>query len=162
MKKKSLWTLIWQILLVVVVVVFDQAVKVYILNNCRVGQVFGEIPYVADFMYVQNTGAAFSVLSNNTALLTAITVLFLIAIILYKIIKKPKTVMENLALALFFAGGLGNAIDRVMYKFVVDFIDIKWFNFPVFNIADIAVVAGAIAAIIYVIFFDEEEKNGTA
>ena len=65
--------------------------------------------------------------------------------------------MENLAVVLFFAGGLGNAIDRAMYKFVVDFIDLKWFDFPVFNIADIAVVAGAVAAILYVIFFDKRE-----
>lgn len=65
--------------------------------------------------------------------------------------------MENLAISLFFAGGLGNAIDRVQYKFVVDFIDIKWFDFPVFNIADIAVVLGAVSAIVYVVFYD---KNG--
>lgn len=160
MKKKTVINLIWQVLLVVLVVALDQAMKLYIVNNCRVGEVFGEIPYVADFMYVKNTGAAFSVLSNNTVLLTIISVVFLIAVIVYKIVRKPQHFMENLALVLFFAGGLGNAIDRIQYKFVVDFIDIKWFDFPVFNIADIAVVGGAIAAIIFVLFFDKEKKNG--
>ena len=85
---------------------------------------------------------------------------FLIAVILYKVIRKPQNVFENLAIVLFFAGGLGNAIDRIQYKFVVDFIDLKWFDFPVFNIADIAVVSGAIAAIVFVLFFDKEKKNG--
>lgn len=160
MKRKTVINLIWQILLTVLVVVVDRAVKLHIVKNCIVGEIFGHIPHIADFIYVKNTGAAFSVLSNNTMLLTAISVVFLIAIIVYKIIRKPQHFMENLALVLFFAGGLGNAIDRIQYKFVVDFIDIKWFDFPVFNIADMAVVGGAIAAIIFVLFFDKEKKNG--
>ncbi|MBR0359678.1 MAG: signal peptidase II [Clostridia bacterium] len=160
MKRKTLTDLLWQILLAVFVIVSDRAVKVYIIANCRQGEVFGELPGVADFLYVRNTGAAFSILNDNTALLAFISIVFLIAVVLYKIIRKPKHFMENLAVTLFFAGGLGNAIDRIQYKFVVDFIDLKWFDFPVFNIADIAVVGGAIAAIIFVLFFDKEKKNG--
>ncbi|MEE0409866.1 MAG: signal peptidase II [Clostridia bacterium] len=160
MKRKTLTDLLWQILLAVFVIVSDRAVKVYIIANCRQGEVFGELPGVADFLYVRNTGAAFSILNDNTALLAVISIVFLIAVVLYKIIRKPKHFMENLAVTLFFAGGLGNAIDRIQYKFVVDFIDLKWFDFPVFNIADIAVVGGAIAAIIFVLFFDKEKKNG--
>lgn len=160
MKRKTLTDLLWQILLAVFVIVSDRAVKVYIIANCRQGEVFGELPGVADFLYVRNTGAAFSILNDNTALLAVISIVFLIAVVLYKIIRKPKHFMENLAVTLFFAGGLGNAIDRIQYKFVVDFIDLKWFDFPIFNIADIAVVGGAIAAIIFVLFFDKEKKNG--
>lgn len=160
MKRKTLTDLLWQILLAVFVIVSDRAVKLYIIANCRQGEVFGELPGVADFLYVRNTGAAFSILNDNTALLAVISIVFLIAVVLYKIIRKPKHFMENLAVTLFFAGGLGNAIDRIQYKFVVDFIDLKWFDFPVFNIADIAVVGGAIAAIIFVLFFDKEKKNG--
>ena len=152
--KKSYINLVWQIGLCALIVVLDRISKLYILNNFQVGEIFGEIPYVANFMYVQNTGAAFSMLENNTILLSMISVVFIIAIIVYKIIRKPKHFMENLAVTLFFAGGLGNAIDRIQYKFVVDFIDVKWFDFPVFNIADMAVVSGAVAAIVYVIFFD--------
>ena len=160
MKRKTLTDLLWQILLAVFVIVSDRAVKVYIIANCRQGEVFGELPGVADFLYVRNTGAAFSILNDNTALLAVISIVFLIAVVLYKIIRKPKHFMENLAVTLFFAGGLGNAIDRIQYKFVVDFIDLKWFDFPVFNIADKAVVGGAIAAKIFVLFFDKEKKNG--
>jgi signal peptidase II len=79
--------------------------------------------------------------------------------VIYKIVTKPQGFMQNLAIVLFFSGALGNAIDRVIYKFVVDFIDIKWFNFPVFNIADIAIVLGAVVAIIFVLFFDKSEGN---
>ena len=159
MKKNSILNLVWQIGLVILLVGLDRWVKGYITANFRPGEIFGEIPFVADFMYVRNTGAAFSVLSENTMLLTAISVIFLIAVVVYKIVRKPKHLMENIAVVLFFAGGMGNAIDRIQYQFVVDFIDIKWFDFPVFNIADMAVVGGAIAAVLYVLFFDKEKTN---
>ncbi len=156
--KKTVINTIWQVGLCALIVALDRMVKLYILDNVQVGEIFGEIPYITDFMYVQNTGAAFSIFSNNTMLLALVSGLFLVALLLYKFIKKPQHFMENLALVLFFSGGLGNGIDRLQYKFVVDFIDIKWFDFPVFNIADIAVVLGAVAAIVYVVFFDT--KNG--
>ncbi len=154
--KKSVIKEILQIGLCALIVVLDRMVKLYILKNVSVGEIFGEIPFVADFMYVQNTGAAFSIFSSSTMALAVVSALFLIALIAYKIVKKPQHTLENLALTLFFAGGLGNAIDRVQYKFVVDFIDIKWFDFPVFNIADIAVVLGAVTAIVYIVFFEEK------
>lgn len=161
-KRKNIIGLVWQILLALVIVLIDRVTKMYVIGNCALGERFGELPFVADFVYVQNTGAAFSMLENNTILLSVISVVFIIAIIIYKIIRKPEHFMENLAVTLFFAGGLGNAIDRIQYKFVVDFIDIKWFNFPVFNIADMAVVLGAVAAIVYVIFFDKGAENGNS
>ena len=161
-KRKNIIGLVWQILLALVIVLIDRVTKMYVIGNCALGEKFGELPFVADFVYVQNTGAAFSMLENNTILLSLISVVFIIAIIIYKIIRKPEHFMENLAVTLFFAGGLGNAIDRIQYKFVVDFIDIKWFNFPVFNIADMAVVLGAVAAIVYVIFFDKGAENGNS
>ena len=79
--KKSYINLVWQIGLCALIVVLDRISKLYILNNFQVGEIFGEIPYVANFMYVQNTGAAFSMLENNTILLSIISVVFIIAII---------------------------------------------------------------------------------
>lgn len=162
MRKRNLFTAIWQIAAAIVILLFDQLTKTYILKNISVGEVFGELPYVADYIFVKNTGAAFSILSNNTWLLSAISVIFVIAVLIYRIVAKPKGLLLNIALVLFFAGALGNAIDRVVYGYVVDFISIKWFDFPVFNIADMAIVMGAATAVIYVMFFDKdgEKHNG--
>ncbi len=139
-------------------IILDRIVKMYIMANCRVGEVFGEIPFVADFVYVQNTGAAFSILSNSTGLLGVISVVFCIAILVYWKIKKPEHPLLKTSIVLLFSGALGNAIDRIFYGFVVDFISVKWFDFPVFNIADMAIVIGAILLVIYVIFFEDKEK----
>jgi signal peptidase II len=160
--KNSVISLLLWFLAAAVIISADQAVKIYILNHYRPGEVFGSVKYIADFIYVQNTGAAFSIFSDQTIVLSIISVLFCIAIVVYKLIKKPLHPLFNVSLALMFAGAAGNAIDRVAYNFVVDFISIKWFDFPVFNIADIAIVAGAAAAVVYVIFFDKdtaEERN---
>lgn len=160
MRKKELFTALWQMAAAIVILLLDQLTKIYILNNVSVGEMFGELPYVADFIFVKNTGAAFSILSNNTWLLSAISVVFVVAIFLYRIIVKPKGVLLNVVIVLFFSGALGNAIDRVAYGYVVDFISIKWFEFPVFNIADMAIVIGAVLAVIYVMFFDKDgDKN---
>ena len=162
MRKSNLITAVWQIIAAIVILLLDQTTKAYVLNNVSVGEIFGELPYVADFIFVKNTGAAFSILSNNTWLLSAISVIFVIAIFVYRVIAKPRGVLLNIVIVLFFAGALGNAIDRVALGYVVDFISIKWFEFPVFNIADMAIVMGAALAVIYVMFFDKDgdKSNG--
>ena len=147
-------------LIAAAVFISDLAVKRYILSSFETGDVFGEIPFVADFIYVRNTGAAFSILSGNTAVLGIVSIAFCIAVAIYWFRKKDKHPLVALALALLFSGALGNAVDRIAYGFVVDFISVKWFEFPVFNIADTAIVAGAVAAVLYFLFFDKGTDNG--
>ena len=162
MNRKKYLSLVWQAVLAVAILLLDQISKTYVLNNFTVGQVFGEIPFICDLIFVKNTGAAFSILSENTWILSIISVAFVVAVLIYRFSKKPKSPLLNLALVLFFAGALGNAIDRIAYGYVVDFISVKWFEFPVFNIADMAIVLGAVAAVIYVMFFDKDgaKDNG--
>lgn len=159
MKNKKYLAILWYAAAAAVIVI-DRLIKGHILASYEQGTVFGGIPGVADFIYVKNTGAAFSMLSGNTILLSGISIVFSIGVIVYWFMKKEKHPMLKLSLVLLFAGAVGNAVDRVAYRYVVDFISIKWFDFPVFNIADMAIVAGAIAAVVYVIFFDKDkEKN---
>lgn len=162
MNRKKDLSLVWQTVLALVILLLDQISKTYVLNNFTVGQVFGEIPFICDFIFVKNTGAAFSILSENTWILSIISVAFVISVLIYRLVAKPKNAILNLALVLFFAGALGNAIDRIAYGYVVDFISVKWFEFPVFNIADMAIVLGAVVAVIYVMFFDKDgaKDNG--
>lgn len=158
-KKYYISSLLW-LFYAVILVVFDRIVKLDILSKYRIGTVFGEIPYVADFVYVQNTGAAFSLFDDSTVILSIISIVFLVAILAYWIITKPQHKLMKTAVMLMFAGALGNAIDRVFYGFVVDFISVKWFDFPVFNIADMAIVIGAVIMVVYTVFFEEKEKAG--
>lgn len=95
---------------------------------------------------IKNTGAGFGLLKNYTFLLTIISVLVVILIIyLYPRLSKQKRL--QIPAALFLAGTFGNLIDRLIRKFVVDFIDFSFW--PAFNIADMAITVGAIGLVVY-------------
>lgn len=146
------------LIIALVFVVADFVSKNYILNNVSVGETFGGFGPLFDFTYVQNTGAAFGMFSGKMNILAFVSLAFCVGIIVYYIIKKPKEKLFCIALAMIFAGALGNGIDRLFYGFVVDFIETTFIDFPVFNIADIAVCVGVFLLGVYIIFFDKEDK----
>ena len=151
--------LIW-VIIAVLVVLFDQATKYLVLTNIGPTESVQAIPGLFDFVYVKNTGAAFSILSDSTVILSVISVVFCVGLILYWYKKKPTHPFLKTALMLLFAGALGNAIDRIFRGFVIDFISTTFMTFPVFNVADIAITVGAVFLIVHLIFFDKDEKNG--
>ena len=142
------------------IVIADFLTKYFIKSNIALGDVFFSVPKLVDFTYVQNRGAAFSMFSGKVPVLSVVSIAFCIAVIVYWIVKKPKNPLLRTAIAMMFAGALGNAVDRIFYGFVVDFIAVRFIDFPVFNIADMAITIGAALIIIYVVFFDKEGKNG--
>lgn len=141
------------------IVVLDQLTKYWVMNGIG-NKVIHAIPGLIDFVYVKNTGAAFSILSDSTTLLGVISVLFCLGVLVYWYFKKPEHILLKTSLTLLFAGALGNAVDRIFRGYVVDFIETVFIEFPVFNVADIAITFGAVIMAIYVIFFDKDEKDG--
>lgn len=150
---------IW-ILLTVAVIALDQIVKYIVEMNISPTDIVSIIPEVIDFVYVKNTGAAFSIFSNSTKLLGLVSVLFCVGVLAYWAIKRPKSRLFCLSLSLLFAGAFGNAIDRIFRGYVVDFIEAAFIKFPVFNIADIAITVGGVILVVYFLFFDKEVENG--
>ena len=109
---------------------------------------------VLEFYYIQNTGAAFSILENNVAFFTVVTVIVL-AVILFVFIRMPKEkkyLPLRLVLMFIAAGAVGNLIDRVWLGYVRDFIYFSLIDFPVFNVADIYVTTAAFVLFFLVIF----------
>ena len=151
--------LIW-IIIAAAIVIVDQIAKLLVMANIGPTDCFHIIPGLFDFVYVKNTGAAFSILSENTGLLSIVSVLFCIGMGIFWHIKKPQHKLLCTSLTMLFAGALGNAIDRIIRGFVVDFISTAFMTFPVFNIADIAITVGAVLLIIYILFFDKDEEDG--
>ena len=99
--------------------------------------------------YIQNTGAAWSILEGKQYLLIGISIVMLILV--YNMsFSYDNNRLNNITFGLLFGGIIGNLIDRIFYGFVRDFIDINIFgyDFPVFNIADIAIVFGVIILLI--------------
>lgn len=148
--------IIW-LLVAAAVIAADQIVKYLVVSAANAGDTIASLP-LAVIEYVQNRGAAFSLLSGNVSFLTVVSVAFCIAAVIYWIKKKPSHPLMRLSISLMFSGALGNAIDRAVRGFVVDFIRVTFIDFPVFNIADIAITIGAALLVIYEIWFDKPER----
>ena len=139
----------------------DQIIKYFVLLYLKpVGSV-GAINGFLEWNYVENTGAAFGSFSGNTALLSIITAVIIIAGIAAIILKKINNKFLLVTATVIIAGGLGNLIDRIFRGYVVDFVDINpVLKYPVFNIADICVVLGcAVLAINLIINTIKERKK---
>ncbi|MCL2077696.1 MAG: signal peptidase II [Oscillospiraceae bacterium] len=98
---------------------------------------------ILNLTYVENTGAAFSILQGQRLFLIITSCLLIIGALIFLFICKGKDSVVIWSLALIIAGGAGNLIDRVFYGYVVDFIDFRFINFAIFNFADICAVTGA-------------------
>ena len=119
---------------------FDQLTKFIVKNNFIELKNKNFIIFNLDF--IKNDGAAFNIFSNNTLFLSSISIISSVFIIFYLIYGKNICNSDRYGLAYILGGSLGNGIDRVMNGFVIDFINLNFVNFPVFNIADISINIG--------------------
>ena len=140
-------------------ILIDQLIKLLIVNNFVLGSSTSIIKNFFSLTYVQNTGAAFSILSGNLILLICITVLALVFIYLFLVKNEKNTKMNLYLYGVLYGGIIGNLIDRIIRGYVVDYLDFKIFNynFPVFNFADICIV---VSILLIVIFSLLEARNG--
>jgi len=100
------------------------------------------------FNFVQNDGAAFNILSGNRLILSSISLISSIVLIYIIFIKDNIKIKTKLSLSFILAGSIGNGIDRFFRGFVIDFIDLNFIDFPIFNIADISINIGFIILLI--------------
>ena len=150
-------------LLAAALVALDQLVKFLVRANIPLGESIPFIPYVLQFTYVQNTGAAFSLLEEHTWVLTLISLgaSILLAVLLFKKVFPHPFAMTCLSVVL--AGAVGNLIDRAFLGYVTDMFQTLFINFAVFNVADICVVCGGIAfCVYYLLFHGKEDKDHDA
>lgn len=150
------------IILALVAIALDQYTKFVARGALAGGKICDFIPRTVDFVYVENRGAAFGVMQDTRWFLIALTVVVLAVILIYVFKSKKKHPLFLLSVALVFAGGIGNLIDRVFFGYVTDFIHLLFIDFPCFNIADICVCTGGALLVIYLLFIDAKkgEKDG--
>lgn len=132
------------------VIFLDQISKYAVASRMQLYESIPLLDGVFHITYIQNFGAAFSILQNQQTFLQTLTGCVILACFVY-LIWKRRTLepMLSFALALLISGGAGNFIDRVLRGYVVDFFDFRiW---PVFNVADIAVCCGCFLMIVYVL-----------
>ena len=153
----------YYVLFAALVVAADQFTKYLTLLYIPLHTRIDVLPGFLGLTYVQNTGAAFSSFQGQQWLFVLIFAALTVAI-LWEYFKKPMpfTRFERWCIASVYAGGLGNMIDRVRFGYVVDMIETRFMDFPVFNVADCFITCGCIILIISLFFnkeFWKEEKK---
>ena len=128
--------------LVVALVALDQLVKYLVVQNIPLGEYVPFLPHILDLTYVQNTGAAFSLFSEHTWLLTLISLVMSVLLLMALVRGFFRHPFGRISLALLLAGAVGNLIDRAFQGYVVDMFHVLFMEFAVFNVADICVVVG--------------------
>lgn len=148
--------MIWA-LIIILGFILDRMSKVWVIDNLA-NKTISVIDNFFYLRYLENKGAAFSILQGKTIFLIVMTSLVSLGM-LFAIIKY-KDKFLRISLSLILSGAMGNLYDRIIRGSVTDFLDLHFgsYIFPTFNIADMFVVVGTILLAINILFFYKEDK----
>jgi signal peptidase II len=143
------------------IIALDQATKLYVHSHFYLGESITVINDLFNLTYVRNKGAAFGMLGDSNESFREIFFLTMPPIALVIVLRILKDVastdrLQVLALSSIFAGAIGNYIDRIRFRYVIDFLDFhiaRKYTWPAFNVADSAIVIG-VMVLFYILFRD--------
>ena len=149
---------IW-LAIIATTIFLDQLTKWLTVINLGLGETFPLIKGVFHFTYVRNEGAAFGSFSepDQRWIFMSISTVALIGLAVYLWKKRNDSKLLGVALSFIIGGGIGNMIDRISLKYVIDMLDFRLINFAIFNVADSFVCVGVGLFALYVIL--DELKN---
>ena len=149
------------ILTSIIIIIIDQLIKIAVGQYMKIGEQITIIYKFFSLYYLKNTGAAFSILENNTTLLILISVVFLLFLNHYLKNEKDMDKISKYCFSVIIGGIYGNLIDRIIHHGVIDYLSFTFFGyqFPVFNFADTAISLGITFLLINTILQKKERKK---
>lgn len=144
------------------IIFFDQITKEWAVANLQNEAPIKVIDNFLQMKFVTNEGASFGILQGQFTLFVIATVVILAVILFIFIFNRNITKAGRVSLMFIFSGAIGNFIDRLRFRYVIDFIDVnfgKLYDFPVFNIADCFVVVGTFFLLILILTNKFENVN---
>ncbi len=143
-----------------VLVVLDQLIKHWATAALLPVGSMEVLPGIVELRYCLNDGMAFSMLAGKRGLLIGVTSVMLVAVLVMLFVRKMP-LAERIAWTLVLGGGVGNLIDRVLNGVVVDYINVLFMHFAIFNFADICVCVG-VGLLMLVLLLDSTKKDELA
>jgi len=143
--------------------VLDQLTKLWVVNNFELTIPPETIPLwpgVFHFTYVTNTGAAFSLFSENGDWLRWLSLVVSLALVVLGLVIPLANRWEQVGYGFILSGALGNGIDRFLNGEVVDFFDFRLIRFPIFNVADVCINIGIACLIIAAFRVSHDDPSG--
>lgn len=141
----------FSVLAAVVLVAVDQLIKQWATAVLQPVGAITVLPGILELRYYLNDGMAFSMLAGRQTLLIAMTSIMLVCVLLVLLLRKMG-LWERISWILILGGGIGNLIDRFLNGVVVDYINVLFVNFAVFNFADICITTGVISLMAWVLY----------
>lgn len=145
-----------ELIIIVLGIAADQLSKAWVSAHLF-GNSVPILEGILDYTYAENTGAAFGILGENTVMLAVFSGLMSV-VLGYVLLRYRKAFsrLSDISLAMIISGAIGNFIDRAFHGFVVDFIEVKFVNFAIFNVADIFVTMGTILLVMALLFLEAD------
>ncbi|MCR4689968.1 MAG: signal peptidase II [Lachnospiraceae bacterium] len=158
---KKAGLIIFDLILTALLIAADRVSKIAAVNRLMGKEDYVLIDGVLRFHYLENRGAAFSMLQDAKVLFVLATAVMLVAVcyILMKVPTGKKYLAWHFCLSMIAAGGIGNLVDRLRYSYVIDFIYFDLINFPVFNVADICVTVAVAVLVIFILLVWKDEDT---
>jgi len=138
------------------VLIIDQLSKLWVVNNFIPGESRVVLNKVLWLTYVQNQGAAFGILQGHSWLFFICAILVIVILVVINSKQHLPATMQVI-FGLIMAGAIGNLLDRLRLNYVVDFFDLGWW--PVFNVADMAIVCGGILLVLKLLWDEKGEQR---
>ena len=143
------------LILLIFIIGIDQLSKFYIQSVLALGKSVPVLPDIFHITYILNPGAAFGILEHQRLLFIVVATALLLGVLCSQNRLKKETLRMRLGVALLSGGAIGNLVDRIRLGAVVDFFDFRiW---PIFNVADIAIVLG-VGLIVWAAFLTTKEE----
>lgn len=155
--------LLW-LSLSLIIVIIDQLTKIWAVNTLVYEHPMAVLPFM-NFTLLYNTGAAFSFLAEAGGwqrwLFMGLAIVISIGLVVWLLRLSVRQLGLIIALALILGGAIGNLIDRVIYGYVIDFIDVYYqtWHWPAFNVADSAITIGVTILLIDALFFGDNQNE---
>lgn len=144
----------------IIVLLVDQASKAWVIENVPLNGSYDIIPQLSSLFvltHITNSGAAFGIFPQAGLIFTFVALAVSLVIVFYHRSLPPGQWLVRLSLGLQLGGAIGNLIDRLRYGYVVDLLYFRMF--PVFNIADSAIVAGVVLLMYHLIRNPDPPKS---
>ena len=147
------------IIAVVILILLDQGTKFWALASLKPIHNMTLVEGFMDLTFVENRGVAFGMFSGQRWFILLLTGIIAVGLIwFYKVMPKKKEYFPlRVSLVMVLSGAIGNIIDRLFRGYVVDFFEFTFFEWPVFNVADIYVVVGVTLLALMILFVVKDE-----
>lgn len=143
---------------IIILAAVDQLLKAAVVAYLQPVGTITVIPGLLEWKYTENRGAAFGILADQRWIFMLLTICVVAAAVFFLLFKRCQSKLLIIALILLISGGVGNLIDRIVLGYVIDYIFVTFFPF-IFNFADCCVCIGAVLFILYILFFEEKNRQ---